>query len=72
MDSYNRRKYHEAYKDIFQSDGSCGLSGTMDYEDVKDYINALCQYGPDNLKPTNGDQLDCNRRFKADMNAYMK
>lgn len=72
MDSYNRRKYHEAYKDIFQSDGSCGLSGTMDYEDVKDYINALCQYGPDNLKPTNGDQLDCNRRFKADTNAYMK
>lgn len=67
LDSYNRNQYHKAYEDIFQPSGSCGLDGkTMKFEDVQAYITALCTYGVDNIKPSNGNKLECNRRFKAD------
>ncbi|MBR5609507.1 MAG: hypothetical protein IKW63_04550 [Elusimicrobiaceae bacterium] len=71
MDQQNRKAYHKAYKNVFQTNGSCNLnsSATMTYEQVKTYIQALCNHGT-NVKPTNGNQLECNRRFKADNIAH--
>ncbi len=71
VDQQNRKKYHEAYKAVFQPSESCNLSGTstMSYKQVEAYIKSLCVFGT-SAKPTNGNRLDCNRRFKADNNAY--
>lgn len=69
MDRQNRKKYHDAYKNVFQSDGSCGLTGAMSYEGVKDYVQTLCQNSAD-IKPSNGSSLNCNFRYKADNRAY--
>ena len=66
IDSYNRKQYHKAYRNIFQPSGSCNLSGNMSYDQVKAYINAICEAGVDNIKPSNGNNLECNRRFNAD------
>ncbi len=69
MDAQNRKKYHTAYKDVFQTDGGCKLSGTMSYDGVKKYVETLCQSDL-GQKPTNGNNLECNAEFLADNNAY--
>ena len=69
MDRQNRKKYHDAYKNVFQSDGSCGLTGAMSYEGVKEYVQTLCQNSAD-IKPSNGSSLNRNFRYKADNRAY--
>ena len=66
LDSYNRNKYHEKYKNVFQPSGSCGLGGTIAYEDVQAYIKALCSVDIDDIKPSNGNNIKCNTRFKED------
>ena len=70
MDRFNRNAYHKAYEKVFQGDTSCGLSGTMNYAEVKAYISSLCQNGADNMKPHNGSSLACGSNYKADPTVY--
>lgn len=66
LDDQNRIKYHNAYQKVFQSKASCGLSGTqtVTVDQIKSYINTLCQHGAQ-IKPTNGEKLNCSHNFAA-------
>ena len=50
----NRKAYDAKYDKIFFGENSCGLTGTMSYAKVKEYINAWCSN--QNAKPDNGKQ----------------
>lgn len=66
MDGQNRERYHAMYNNVYFTKGSCKLNGNMSYANVQQYIEALCTNGALSEKPTNGNQLACNRRFLAD------
>lgn len=66
LDDANRKLYHAAYRDLFQTSGSCNYrnSDTMSIADAMAYIQALCDNGT-NLKPENGSKLACGARYRA-------
>lgn len=66
LDDANRKLYHAAYRDLFQTSGSCNYrnSDTMSTADAMAYIQALCDNGT-NLKPENGSKLACGARYRA-------
>ncbi len=49
----NRKAYHNAYANVLGS-GSCNLNGTMSYQQVQSYLNAICSQGSLQQKPSNG------------------
>lgn len=69
IDQKNRKKYHDAFKKVFATKGSCGLKGTMPYAKVKQYIDALCQPDALSAKPSAGWSCDSSV-YRADENAY--
>ncbi|MBQ3666565.1 MAG: hypothetical protein II913_00635 [Elusimicrobiaceae bacterium] len=68
IDSYNRTKYHDAYKAIFHSnDVSCGYDAddTMNVNDALRYVDSLCANGMER-KPSNGGEITCDHYYLAD------
>ncbi len=68
IDSYNRTRYHTAYRRIFHVSGqSCGYdsSDTMPVADALEYIDNLCKNGIRN-KPSNGARIPCDHYYRAD------
>lgn len=69
LDSANRWKYHETYKEVFSGTGDCFESNaTMSWSQVSEYLKGVCS-NPQAKPKGSGPEFKCGSKFQPDAGA---